>query len=840
MTKHFKLLFVGIVCTFILTPAYKAEAFPFLKKKKRVELTTSKDSVRNVTPYDKIFKGKKNVITKKSVITIHKIEDKIYLEMGKELFGRQFLVSSHVTKASDVDIFYPGMEAAASQRYIIEKTDSMVLFRQQRYNVYVEKENSNIENALVASRLSSVIKAFPIAAFNNDSTAVIFDATSYFSGSNKDILDIKGLSAEETVISNVDYQSNMSYINDVEAYSRNVSVNSEITMKLTLTSRLIGLELTNKPELTVGITTSLTLLDQDKMPVRLADARIGTGYYRFTKFNADGGTKNDYFASRWKLEPKDPEALKRGGTSEPVKPIIIYVDTLFKETWYEAIKKGIEAWNPLFEKAGFHDAIVVKRYLPDHTTFFANDPMNSCIRFGHSTSSNVITSRLLTDPRTGEILSANITVPRDYAFGVRRLAVYQISEIDSRYQNYFLPDDAICEALTCSIMRQMGLSLGLTPNMAGSAAYSVEQLRNPQFTRQYGITASVTDNVMFNIAAMPGDKEKGVATIVSKPGVYDEFAIKWLYTPVYENERDTLNKWLVEKSGDPRYFYGKRQSSTLVIDPRSISNDLGSDVFKSYDNAISHLKYVADNAGRWLANDDIPTSYRDLFPDFVYINIRNYLTAISYYIGGIYLNERREGTDIPSYKSVSKETQKKALKKILEIANDFSWTDKKDFVALGGLNNNHSDMFYYSFPIRVIMPRIAKMSLSVDKSENPYSQKEALDDVSAYLFKDIKIRREIEPKRFSNLGYYINTLIGYSPVMTANYKKAKANGVSLIEPLTEINMMTSGQEFEALCYLKIIEAKQYLQQGLNYCKDEYTRNRYRYYISLINLAIENN
>ncbi|KAA6312047.1 hypothetical protein EZS27_036954, partial [termite gut metagenome] len=174
-----------------------------------------------------------------------------------------------------------------------------------------------------------VIKAFPIAAFNNDSTAVIFDATSYFSGSNKDILDIKGLSAEETVISNVDYQSNMSYINDVEAYSRNVSVNSEITMKLTLTSRLIGLELTNKPELTVGITTSLTLLDQDKMLVRLADARIGTGYYRFTKFNADGGTKNDYFASRWKLEPKDPEALKRRGTSEPVKPIIIYVDTLF-------------------------------------------------------------------------------------------------------------------------------------------------------------------------------------------------------------------------------------------------------------------------------------------------------------------------------------------------------------------------------------------------------------------------------------------------------------------------------------------------------------------------------
>ncbi|KAA6312046.1 hypothetical protein EZS27_036953 [termite gut metagenome] len=69
MTKHFKLLFVGIVCTFILTPAYKAEAFPFLKKKKRVELTTSKDSARNVTPYDKIFKGKKNVITKKSVST---------------------------------------------------------------------------------------------------------------------------------------------------------------------------------------------------------------------------------------------------------------------------------------------------------------------------------------------------------------------------------------------------------------------------------------------------------------------------------------------------------------------------------------------------------------------------------------------------------------------------------------------------------------------------------------------------------------------------------------------------------------------------------------------------
>ena len=73
-----------------------------------------------------------------------------------------------------------------------------------------------------------------------------------------------------------------------------------------------------------------------------------------------------------------------------------------------------------------------------------------------------------------------------------------MAEVDERYRTYYLSDSLLCDVLKAYMLKAFGSSLGLAQNLAGSHAYSPQQLRSPQFTQQNGITASVMDNIIYN------------------------------------------------------------------------------------------------------------------------------------------------------------------------------------------------------------------------------------------------------------------------------------------------------------------------------------------------------
>ena len=842
----------------------------FGRNKKPAQTTQSApDSLPKKTPYDKLFSGKEKAVSDAGFLTIHLIGDKVYLEVPDSVFGRELLFSSYIDRTSDVETIYPGMSYMTPKRIVMDKTDSLVLFRLPRFNVYAKDDDPNIGQALAASRVSAITEAFPIKALSNDGTAVVFEATSFFTGANKDLVDFRGRATGGSLtISGATYQSKNSRIDGISAFDQSVSVSTESGISLSLVVPLLGLETADKPELTVGIVASLTLLPQSRMPVREADPRIGVAYNRFTTFEASGGSRTGYFVSRWRVEPADRNAAIAGEGSDVLEPIVFYVDTLFNENWFQAIRKGVEVWNDAFRKAGFRNVLQVCRF-PADSTFRANDPLVSCILLEQSTMTN-LSSRVLTDPRTGEILSAKIHIPRDYVSSVRKNAIYQISDVDPRYADYFIPEDAVCEALACDVMKRMAAVLGLLPNYAGSRAYSIEQLRDPEFTRRYGITSSVTDDVMFNYIAMPGDKERGVETIVSKPGLYDDFAIQWLYSYIPQQEKATLNDWLNEKSGDSRYAYGKRQSGVFTLDPRALAGDLSDDPFAATEHAISHFRYVIRNSPQWLADDRIPYSYKSLFPDFLFLQMSAHVRNLAVYIGGIHINEYRDGSQVQSYEAIPREVQKKALQNILTLCDDFSWMDaNKEFLLVAGANNNMSQMAYATMPIQSIMSKILRiMSLNEQKSDDPYTQKEALDDLSAYLFQDVRRGQPIASHRFLFIEQYISSLRQASPILSANYNKAKGvtsisiadetawsaqarNDESLwehpienlyafdknaMEPISSIDYFFPAN-VEPVCYLKLKEARNLLLQGRAYCRDGFTREKYDYLISTITLAL---
>jgi hypothetical protein len=192
-------------------------------------------------------KDKKKHTVNKGTITVHQYEDKIYLELPIELMGRDFLVNSAITTASDISL--AGTKAAQSRYLIIDKTDSLILFRDPKYNVRLNEQDDNQEAAFALSRSNAIYKAFPIEGYTSDSTAVVFNATSYFSCSNKDVLNLSGRSygGMLTIVS-ASPQSKTSFVDSVDAFDNCISITQNCTAKLSIS--IMGFVSKEQPELT--------------------------------------------------------------------------------------------------------------------------------------------------------------------------------------------------------------------------------------------------------------------------------------------------------------------------------------------------------------------------------------------------------------------------------------------------------------------------------------------------------------------------------------------------------------------------------------------------------------
>ena len=841
-----KILFLLVACLLALAPTQDVVAS--LSTKKEKTSTKEEDKKKPKSTYDRLFKDTKKHTMSKGVMTIHQYEDKLYLELPLSLIGREFLITSGIKSSSDLAL--AGTSASESQSLFIDKTDSLILFRAPKANVRINEQDDAQRKAFALSQANAIYKAFPIEGYNTDSTSVLFEVTSYFNGSNKDLLDLKGrvYGGGMVGISGFSVESAASYTDGIEAFDKCVSVMMVNTVKLSLS--IMGLEMTEKPEATLGVQATLALLPEKKMHPREANPRVGTGYVSYSDYRVPNNSKEGYYATR------------RNITQDP---IIFYLDTLINPSWREAIIKSADAWNQSFKNIGLSAPIAVELYKSD-STFHANNPMINTITFINNDKSN-ITAYNITDPRTGEIISSKVGVARNFAFTVRRKAVYQIADVDERFQNYHIPEDAVCEALAAYMLKAFGRSLGLETNLAGSMAYSPEQLRSPEFTRKNGIASSIMDDVMYNYLARPGDKERGVALIISKPGICDEFVLHYLYSPIEGDEEATLKQWAMKHDGDPRYFYGKTPIG-IATDPRCQKGDLGNDPFAAIDAKVEHLKYVVKHSPEWFNDDNIPRDYKELFPDYVFIELyNNSLLPLVSYIGGIYLNEADVNSKQPTYQSIPYDLQKKAVQKTLDVCRDLKWLDSnREFLYLGGANTSMSDWTYSNgVPMMNLLSRLSRMGLSVEKSSNPYTQREYLGDIEKYLFAEVRASKPLSQSKIVQIGAYIGGLISLSPSLKSiqqsamqsrsaitlnvnnslslenllahcgeviNIPDGENSKVSAMQPIQSVNYY-KGTDIESLCYEKLTDARRYLQQSKSLVHDEIARGKCDFLIMLI-------
>ncbi len=620
-----------------------------------------------IRPYEEVITDE--AVSDEGIFTVHKVDDKFYYEIPASELGSEFLWVGRISRTS-LGQGYGGMKL--DTRVVKwERRDDSVLLRNVAYDV-VADHSLPIAQAVAASNTDTILRAFDIAA-EGEGDSVVIDVTSLFS------TEIQELSARSRLQAD-GFNRNRSFVERITSFPGNIEVRATHTYTRRPDDnpqgrgrgepQSRGRERGMRPgSATLEMAYSMVKLPDDPMMPRLFDHRVGYFSVTQTDYGIDEHrSPQRRYITRWRLDKTDPTAE----ISDPVKPIVYYVDPATPEKWIPYVKQGVDDWQVAFEAAGFSNAIIgqdapTKEEDPEWSP---EDARYSVIRWLPSDIENAFGPHVH-DPRTGEILESDIQFYHNVQNLLSDWYFIQVAPLDPKAQTLPLPDDLMGELLRFVVAHEVGHTLGFQHNMKGSSTYPFENIRDPEWLAEMSHTPSIMDYSRFNYVAQPEDNIP-VEDLIPGIGPYDKWATMWGYKPVPgastpDEERATLDRWALEQNDTPWYRFSTAGSSRS--DPGELTEAVGdANAVAATTLGVKNLERVADllisataTPGRnW---DDLEELYGRMLGQWV--REMNHVGALP---GGFDSQQKHDGQEGVRFTPVERDRQAEAVRFLNENA----------------------------------------------------------------------------------------------------------------------------------------------------------------------------
>ena len=542
-----------------------------------------------------------------------------------------------------------------------------------------------------------------------------------------------------------------------------------------------GQEVTDPRAVTIAFEHMFIEAPDNDYALRLDDARVGYFFDQVTDLTSHEITPYRDLINRWHLVKKDPAAE----ISEPVEPIVWWIENTTPVEYRDVIRRGVLAWNEAFEQAGFKNAIVVREQ-PDDAEWDAGDIRYNVLRWTSSpTPPFGGYGPSFSDPRTGQIIGADIMLENVYVSNrVRYSTVFGEShpalpvhshDSHARWQlcsagmniahGITMAKNALMAAggtdadmskmveqgLYELALHEVGHTLGLNHNMRASQLHTPEDIHNPEKTQGI-LIGSVMDYGSVNLAP-PGVEQGDYYSV--RPGPYDVWAIQFGYSPELEGEARADH---LARSTEPELAFGNdaddMRSAGRAIDPRVMIGDMSSDAIAYAEGRFALTRdLMADLNNKLAFEGESWARVRDAYLVLTREQ-RNKARVVSRYVGGVKIDRGvvgQPGSTQP-YTPIAGDRQREAMAVLAEnvFAAD-AFEVPAEVVAHLGMQRRGFNHFGMTEDPKVhdralaiqkdvldhlMHPNVLERLTDTQLYGNEYSVNEMLSDLTSAVFED--------------------------------------------------------------------------------------------------------